>query len=101
LLLQIKEAVERLVASESAAAGLPGAGNPSSGASASDCAGSQGTDAGFSDDNGGGGGGGEGASSSGGGAFNSCLLNLYEDGSRYVGWHRDDDKVFGSEPEVR
>jgi len=33
--------------------------------------------------------------------FNSCLLNLYEEGSRHLGWHRDDERLFGSQPEVR
>jgi hypothetical protein len=32
--------------------------------------------------------------------FNSCLLNLYEDGSRYVGWHRDDERGLGEDPEI-
>ena len=26
---------------------------------------------------------------------NSCNLNLYEDGSQAVGWHADDEKLFG------
>ncbi|GBF96005.1 DNA repair protein [Raphidocelis subcapitata] len=58
---------------------------------------------------GGGGGGSGGGRDSGGAAagasggvrpFNSCLLNLYGDGSRYVGWHRDDEPVFGPDPEI-
>mgnify|MGYP001811078255 CR=1 FL=1 len=51
---------------------------------------------------GGGGGAACGGTSGGGngGAFNSALLNLYEDGTRYVGWHRDDEKVFGADPEI-
>ena len=32
--------------------------------------------------------------------FNTCLLNLYEDGARYVGWHRDNEREFGEDPEV-
>lgn len=27
--------------------------------------------------------------------FNSCLLNLYRDGSDTVGWHSDDEKLYG------
>lgn len=27
--------------------------------------------------------------------FNSCLLNLYRDGKDYVGWHADDEKLYG------
>lgn len=31
-------------------------------------------------------------------AFNSCLANLYADGSQGVGWHSDDETVLGREP---
>ena len=26
--------------------------------------------------------------------FNSCLLNKYRGGGDYMGWHRDDEKVY-------
>jgi alkylated DNA repair dioxygenase AlkB len=32
--------------------------------------------------------------------FNSVLLNLYRDGSDCVGWHSDDEPLFGRDPEV-
>ena len=28
-------------------------------------------------------------------SFNSCLLNLYRDGSDHVPWHADDESVYG------
>eukprot|EP00191_Tetraselmis_sp_GSL018_P011366 CAMPEP_0177615660 /NCGR_PEP_ID=MMETSP0419_2-20121207/23601_1 /TAXON_ID=582737 /ORGANISM="Tetraselmis sp., Strain GSL018" /LENGTH=134 /DNA_ID=CAMNT_0019113387 /DNA_START=319 /DNA_END=722 /DNA_ORIENTATION=- len=31
----------------------------------------------------------------GGFKFNSCLLNLYRDGSDHVGWHSDDETLYG------
>lgn len=31
-------------------------------------------------------------------AFNSCLLNLYHDGSEGMGWHSDDEKTLGRNP---
>ena len=30
--------------------------------------------------------------------FNSCLVNLYENGSQGVGWHSDDETTLGKEP---
>ena len=30
-----------------------------------------------------------------GGSYNSCLLNLYDDGSQGMGWHSDDEKELG------
>ena len=27
--------------------------------------------------------------------FNSCLLNLYRDGNDTVGWHSDDERLYG------
>ncbi|MFN7160299.1 MAG: alpha-ketoglutarate-dependent dioxygenase AlkB family protein [Candidatus Gracilibacteria bacterium] len=30
-------------------------------------------------------------------AFNSCLLNLYSDGSEGLGWHSDNEKEFGKD----
>ena len=33
-------------------------------------------------------------------AFNSCLCNLYRDGSDHVGWHADDEALFGGDPVV-
>jgi alkylated DNA repair dioxygenase AlkB len=30
-----------------------------------------------------------------GASYNSCLLNLYEDGSQGMGWHHDDEKGLG------
>ena len=35
------------------------------------------------------------AACGGGVAFNSCLLNLYRDGSDHVPWHADDEPVYG------
>lgn len=32
-----------------------------------------------------------------GDSFNSCLLNLYHDGSEGMGWHSDDEKTLGEE----
>jgi hypothetical protein len=32
--------------------------------------------------------------------FNSCLLNLYHDGSEGMGWHSDDDKTLGRNPVI-
>lgn len=31
-------------------------------------------------------------------SFNSCLLNLYHDGTEGMGWHADDEKPLGEEP---
>jgi len=36
----------------------------------------------------------------GGHAFNSCLLNLYHDGSEGMGWHSDDEKTLGRNPVI-
>jgi len=32
--------------------------------------------------------------------FNSCLLNLYHDGSEGMGWHSDDEKSLGRNPVI-
>lgn len=32
--------------------------------------------------------------------FNSCLLNKYVDGSNYVSWHADDEKLWGPDPVI-
>lgn len=33
-------------------------------------------------------------------SFNSLLLNRYKGGSDYVGWHADDEKLYGPTPEI-
>lgn len=33
-------------------------------------------------------------------SFNSLLLNRYKGGNDYVGWHSDDEKLYGSAPEI-
>lgn len=33
-------------------------------------------------------------------AFNSCLLNLYHDGSEGMGWHSDDERTLGRNPVI-
>ncbi|XP_031395394.1 DNA oxidative demethylase ALKBH2 isoform X3 [Punica granatum] len=35
-----------------------------------------------------------------GNRFNSLLLNRYKGGNDYVGWHSDDEKLYGSAPEI-
>lgn len=35
-----------------------------------------------------------------GSSFNSLLLNRYKGGNEYVGWHSDDEKLYGSTPEI-
>ncbi|KAL6197798.1 hypothetical protein ACLB2K_027592 [Fragaria x ananassa] len=35
-----------------------------------------------------------------GSSFNSLLLNRYKGGNDYVAWHSDDEKVYGSTPEI-
>ncbi|KAE8728704.1 Alpha-ketoglutarate-dependent dioxygenase alkB-like protein 2 [Hibiscus syriacus] len=35
-----------------------------------------------------------------GSMFNSLLLNRYKGGSDYIGWHSDDEKLYGSTPEI-
>ncbi|KAJ4704114.1 Alpha-ketoglutarate-dependent dioxygenase alkB [Melia azedarach] len=35
-----------------------------------------------------------------GSKFNSLLLNRYKGGNDYVGWHADDEKLYGSTPEI-
>lgn len=35
-----------------------------------------------------------------GSSFNSLLLNRYKGGNDYVGWHTDDEKLYGSTPEI-
>jgi len=32
--------------------------------------------------------------------FNSCLLNLYHDGSEGMGWHSDDERTLGRNPVI-
>jgi alkylated DNA repair dioxygenase AlkB len=32
--------------------------------------------------------------------FNSCLLNLYQDGSRGMGWHSDDERSLGKDSAI-
>ena len=32
--------------------------------------------------------------------FNSCLLNLYHDGTEGMGWHSDDEKTLGINPAI-
>ncbi|KAL3132616.1 hypothetical protein ABBQ32_009144 [Trebouxia sp. C0010 RCD-2024] len=32
--------------------------------------------------------------------FNSCLLNLYRDGSDHMGWHSDNEKLYGDNPTI-
>ncbi len=32
--------------------------------------------------------------------FNTCLVNLYRDGSDSMGWHADDEKVLGKNPVI-
>ena len=32
--------------------------------------------------------------------FNFCLINRYEDGDQYIGYHRDDEKELGDEPTI-
>jgi alkylated DNA repair dioxygenase AlkB len=33
-------------------------------------------------------------------SFNSCLCNLYHDGSEGLGWHSDDEKALGKDPVI-
>ncbi|KAF7840505.1 DNA oxidative demethylase ALKBH2 [Senna tora] len=35
-----------------------------------------------------------------GSSFNSLLLNRYKGGNDYVGWHADDEKLYGPTPEI-
>ncbi|OIV91869.1 hypothetical protein TanjilG_17861 [Lupinus angustifolius] len=35
-----------------------------------------------------------------GSSFNSLLLNRYRGGNDYVGWHADDEKLYGPTPEI-
>ncbi|KAK7246006.1 hypothetical protein RIF29_40863 [Crotalaria pallida] len=35
-----------------------------------------------------------------GSSFNSLLLNRYKGGNDYVGWHADDEKLYGPMPEI-
>lgn len=35
-----------------------------------------------------------------GSSFNSLLLNRYNCGNDYVGWHSDDEKLYGRTPEI-
>ncbi|KAL0032429.1 hypothetical protein WJX79_011024 [Trebouxia sp. C0005] len=32
--------------------------------------------------------------------FNSCLLNLYRDGNDHMGWHSDNEKLYGDHPTI-
>ncbi|GAA5482733.1 alpha-ketoglutarate-dependent dioxygenase AlkB family protein [Haloferula sargassicola] len=36
----------------------------------------------------------------GGSSYNSCLLNLYADGSQGMGWHHDDEKGLGPDSDI-
>lgn len=33
-------------------------------------------------------------------SYNSCLLNFYQDGSQGMGWHQDNEKELGPEPNI-
>jgi len=33
-------------------------------------------------------------------SFNSCLLNLYRDGTDHVPWHSDNEKEYGKQPTI-
>ncbi len=33
-------------------------------------------------------------------SYNSCLLNLYHDGSQGMGWHQDNEKELGEKPHI-
>ncbi|WP_411845400.1 alpha-ketoglutarate-dependent dioxygenase AlkB [Roseibacillus persicicus] len=35
-----------------------------------------------------------------GASYNSCLLNLYQDGNQGMGWHRDNEKELGPQPSI-
>lgn len=35
-----------------------------------------------------------------GASFNSCLLNLYRDGGDHMGWHSDNEPLYGPEPVI-
>ena len=35
-----------------------------------------------------------------GSTFNSLILNRYKGGNDYVGWHADDEKLYGPTPEI-
>ena len=32
--------------------------------------------------------------------FNSCLLNLYRNGADHMGWHSDNEKLYGDDPVI-
>lgn len=35
-----------------------------------------------------------------GAKFDSCLLNLYRDGGDHMGWHSDNETLYGREPVI-
>ena len=35
-----------------------------------------------------------------GASFDSCLLNLYRDGGDHMGWHSDNESLYGREPTI-
>ncbi|MDQ8188787.1 alpha-ketoglutarate-dependent dioxygenase AlkB family protein [Roseibacillus persicicus] len=35
-----------------------------------------------------------------GASYNSCLLNLYQDGNQGMGWHQDNEKELGPQPSI-
>jgi alkylated DNA repair dioxygenase AlkB len=35
-----------------------------------------------------------------GDTFNSCLLNLYHHGQEYMGWHSDDEALYGKDAPI-
>jgi len=35
-----------------------------------------------------------------GSKFNSCLLNLYRDGTDHMSWHSDNEKLYGDDPVI-
>jgi hypothetical protein len=91
-LLQIKDALEEVLRNEEPSCSSGGSGGGGPGAAGS------GADGGVQSPSSGAGGDGQAAGS--GARFNTCLLNLYEDGSRYVGWHKDDERGLGDDPEI-
>ena len=35
-----------------------------------------------------------------GAKFNSCLLNMYRDGTDHMSWHSDNEKLYGDDPVI-
>ena len=35
-----------------------------------------------------------------GATFDSCLLNLYRDGGDHMGWHSDNERLYGRQPTI-